>query len=213
MINYLVPIKNLTVSYNPQKHHRRSIRFKGYDYTQPGAYFITLCTKARQCLFGDVVKGEMRLNSLGYIAFICWQEIPNHFPRVELDVFVIMPNHLHGILIINETHVGTQQCFVPTIEENKIPKIEEFGKPVPGSIPTVIRSYKSVVTKRINLICSTKGRSLIWQRNYYEQINRDEQSLQNIRQYITENPYRWSDDLENPQYHPENQEILIDLPF
>ena len=89
--------------YDSQKHHRRSIRLKGYDYTQPGAYYITLCTKARQCLFGDVVKGEMRLNSLGYIAFTCWQAIPNHFPHVELDAFVIMPNHLHGILVISDT--------------------------------------------------------------------------------------------------------------
>jgi hypothetical protein len=91
--------------YDPQKHHRRSIRLKGYDYTQPGAYYVTLCTKARQCLFGDVIKGEMRLNSLGYIAFTCWQAIPNHFPHVELDAFVLMPNHLHGILVISDTVV------------------------------------------------------------------------------------------------------------
>ena len=94
------------MSYDPQKHHRRSIRLKEYDYTQPAAYYITLCTKTRQCLFGDVTKGEMRLNSLGYIAFTCWQAIPNHFPHVELDAFVIMPNHLHGILVISDTIVG-----------------------------------------------------------------------------------------------------------
>jgi REP element-mobilizing transposase RayT len=89
--------------YDPQKHHRRSIRLKGYDYTQPGAYYVTLCTEARQCLFGDVVKGEMRLNSLGHIAFTCWQAIPAHFPHVELDAFVVMPNHLYGILVISDT--------------------------------------------------------------------------------------------------------------
>ncbi len=199
--------------YDPQKHHRRSIRLKGYDYTQPGAYYITLCTKARQCLFGDVVKGEMRLNSLGYIAFTCWQAIPNHFPHVELDAFVVMPNHLHGILVISDTLIRARHCRAPTIKQNHIPQIEQFGKPVPGSIPTVIRSYKGAVTRRINLICNTKGTSLIWQSNLYEHINRIEESLHNIRQYIRENPWRWADDPENPQHHPENQELLIDLPF
>ncbi len=199
--------------YDPQKHHRRSIRLKGYDYTQPGAYYVTLCTKVRQCLFRDVVKGEMRLNSLGHIAFTCWEAIPDHFPHVELDAFVVMPNHVHGILVISETIVGTQQCCVPTTKENNVLKTEQFGKPVKGSIPTVIRSYKAAVTKHINLICNTKHSSLIWQCNYYEHINRDEESLHNIRQYITENPWRWANDPENPQHHPENRELLLDLPF
>ena len=204
---------HLSMPYDPQKHHRRSIRLKGYDYTQPGAYYITLCTKERQCLFGDVVKSEMRLNALGYIAFTCWQAIPNHFPHVELDAFVIMPNHLHGILVISDSLIRARHCRAPTIEQNNIPKTEQFGKPVAGSIPTVIRSYKSAVTRRINIICNTKGTSLIWQRDLYEHISRDEESWHNIRQYIRENPWRWADDPENPQHHPENQELLIDLPF
>jgi REP element-mobilizing transposase RayT len=199
--------------YAPEKHHRRSIRLKEYDYTQPGAYYITLCTKARQCLFGDVVKGEMHLNSLGNIAFTCWQTIPDHLPHVELDVFVIMPNHLHGILVISDTLIRARQCRAPTIEQNHIPKTEKFGKPVSGSIPTVIRSYKSAVTKRINAICNTKYTSLIWQRDLYEHISRDEASVHNIRRYIVENPWRWADDPENPQHHLENQGLLLDLPF
>lgn len=192
------------MSYNPDKHHRRSIRLKGYDYTQPGAYYITLCTQARQCLFGDVVAGKMRLNSLGAIAFNYWQAIPDHFAHIQLDVFVVMPNHLHGILVIRDTPIKVQPACNPT---------EKFGKPVPGSIPTVIRSYKAAVTKQINLICNTKYTSLIWQRNFYEHINRDEQSLEMIRRYITENPWRWADDPENPQHYSKNQDILIDLPF
>jgi putative transposase len=199
--------------YDPQKHHRRSIRLKGYDYTQPGAYYVTLCTKRKQCLFGDVVKGEMRLNSLGHIAFTCWQAIPNHFPHVELDAFVIIPNHLHGILVITDTLVRARHCRAPTIELCDISTTEQFGRPVRGSIPTVIRTYKAAVTIRINRICNTKGTSLIWQRDLYEHINRDEESLHTIRQYIVENPWRWTDDPENPQHHPKNQEILIDLPF
>jgi REP element-mobilizing transposase RayT len=199
--------------YDPQKHHRRSIRLKGYDYTQAGAYYVTLCTKARQCLFGDVVKGEMRLNSLGHIAFTCWQAIPNHFPHVELDAFVVMPNHLHGILVISDTDERARHCRAPTTKQCHIPKTEQFGKPVPGSIPTVIRSYKGAVTKRINLICDTKSTSLIWQRDLYEHINRDEESIDNIRQYIVANPWLWADDPENPQVHPKNQKFLIDIPF
>lgn len=202
-----------TMPYDPDKHHRRSLRLKEYDYTQPGAYYITLCTKARQCLFGDVVKGEMRLNSLGHIAFTCWQAIPNHFPHVELDAFVVMPNHLHGILVISDALDRARQCRAPTIQQNHISKTEGFGKPVSGSIPTVIRSYKSAVTKRINLICNTKYTSLIWQRDLYEHVSRYEESLHSIRQYITENPQRWADDPENPQHYSGTQAFLLELPF
>ncbi|MBC6420035.1 MAG: transposase, partial [Prochloron sp. SP5CPC1] len=122
-----------------------------------------------------------------------------------LDVFVIMPNHVHGILVILNTN--SRGTAVP------YPYKEQFGKPVPGSIPTVIRSYKSAVTKKINSICNTKGKSLVWQRDFYEHINRDEESLNNIRQYIQENPLAWEKDLENPRHHPKNHSLLIDIPF
>jgi REP element-mobilizing transposase RayT len=190
------------MSYDPQKHHRRSIRLKEYDYTQPAAYYITLCTKTRQCLFGDVTKGEMRLNSLGYIAFSCWQAIPNHFPHVELDAFVIMPNHLHGILVISDTIVGATPAS---------PLRHPCG-PTPKSVGAIVGSYKAAVSKRINSICNTESNS-IWQRNYYEHINRDQESLHNIRQYIVENPRCWTEDPENPQHYPENQELLLAPPF
>ncbi len=88
------------MKYDPEKHHRRSIRLGGYDYSQPGAYFITLCTHNRQCLFGDVVNGKMVLNGYGKIVEHCWLEIPQHFEHVELDEYVVMPNHIHGIIII-----------------------------------------------------------------------------------------------------------------
>jgi REP element-mobilizing transposase RayT len=89
--------------YDPQRHHRRSIRLPGYDYTQPGAYFVTIVTHERMPLFGDIVDGEMRLNDAGRVAEQCWLDIPSHFPHVALDAFVIMPNHVHGILWIVET--------------------------------------------------------------------------------------------------------------
>jgi REP element-mobilizing transposase RayT len=196
--------------YDPQKHHRRSIRLQGYDYTQPGAYYVTLCTEARQCLFGDVVKGEMRLNSLGHIAFTCWQAIPEHFPHVELDAFVVMPNHLHGILVISDTLVGATHAS-PLHHPNVLSLRKPCG-PTPKSVGAIVGSYKSAVSKGINAICNTEGNS-IWQRNYYEHISCDEESLHNIRQYIVENPWRWANDPENPQHYPENQEPLLDLPF
>jgi REP element-mobilizing transposase RayT len=144
----------------------------------------------------------MRLNSLGHIAFTCWQAIPNHFPHVELDAFVVMPNHLHGILVIGDILVGA-------IHES--PLRYPCGS-TPKSLGAIVGLYKAAVSKRINTICNTQGHS-IWQRNYYEIINRNNKSLENMRQYVVENPRCWTDDPENPQYHRENHELLLDLPF
>ena len=90
------------MAYDPEKHHRRSIRLKGYDYTQPGAYFITICTQGRECLFGEIIDGEMHLNEAGQIVVQTWQDLPNHISNVQLDAFVVMPNHVHGIIIITD---------------------------------------------------------------------------------------------------------------
>lgn len=130
------------MKFDPQKHHRRSIRIKGYDYTQTGVYFITIVTYHREPLFGEIVDSEMRLSPMGQIAEEHWRAIPNHFPNVELGMYVIMPNHVHGIIIITDGSRDTP-WRVPT--EN----IEKFGKPVSGSLATIIRQYKSSVTYRI----------------------------------------------------------------
>jgi REP element-mobilizing transposase RayT len=188
------------VSYNPEIHHRRYIRLKDYDYTQEGAYFITICTKDKQCIFGDIKQGEMKLNLLGSMAHQYWQEIPQHFPHINLDVFVIMPNHIHGILWIVKT--------IP-----KEDKTRDYGKMIPGSIPTIIRSYKSIVTKKINIICNQKGISCVWQRNFYEHINRNETSLEEIRKYIINNPLNWDTDDENIGEYIQEQRLLLDIPF
>ncbi|MCX8051233.1 MAG: transposase [Chlorobi bacterium] len=174
--------------------NRRSIRLKGYDYTQPGAYFITIVTQDRTCLFGEVVDGEMRLNALGEIVRACWLGIPGHFPHAALDAFMVMPNHVHGIIVIAD-YVGARHA-VP-LHTVPLRQRERFGKPVAGSIPTIIRSFKSIVTKRINEHRKTPGVP-VWQRNYYEHIIRSDESLNRIRQYIVENPLRWAFDLENP---------------
>ncbi|GIV52421.1 MAG: hypothetical protein KatS3mg038_2942 [Candidatus Kapaibacterium sp.] len=208
--------------YDSQKHHRRSIRLKGYDYTQPGAYFVTIVTKDRVCLFGQVVEGQMRLNAVGHIAQQCWTDIPNHFPHVELDAFIIMPNHVHGILVI--TDVGARHAVPPDVDVGARhavplptvplptappptvpqpptvsihPTVEQFGKPVHGSIPTIVRSFKSAATRYINILRGTPG-APVWQRNYYEHIIRNEDALNRIREYIATNPLRWQLDRENP---------------
>jgi len=192
------------MKYDPQCHHRRSIRLKGYDYAQAGAYFVTICTRERACLFGEVVDGEMRLNDAGRMVERCWLDIPRHFPHVELDAFVIMPNHIHGIIVITSDpdvgarhvearHVGARHA-VPL---QMAPHAEQFGKPVPGSLPTIVRSFKSAATKRINIWRGTPGAS-VWQRNYYEHILRDEASWERVREYIANNPLQWAVDRENP---------------
>ena len=192
------------MTYNPEKHHRRSIRLKGYDYTQSGAYYITIVTHGRECLFGDMVDGEMRLSRTGQVAQREWERLPRRFPRVQLDRFVVMPNHIHGIIIITDGGRGTAgHTNTMTVNGAAVPlpsprSHEQFGKPVPGSIPTIVRSYKSAATLRINATRGTPG-ARVWQRNYYEHIVRSDSSLNRIRQYIVDNPARWDDDNENPE--------------
>jgi len=175
------------MKFNPEHHHRRSIRLKGYDYVQSGAYFITICAHNRECLFGDVTKGEMRCNEYGEIVRQEWFKTSEIRPCVRLHEteFVVMPNHIHGIIRIIDDDVGTRRRRAPTIEQ--------FGKPVCDSIPTIIRAFKSIITKRINQIRGTPG-APVWQRNYHEHIIRNEESLNRIRQYIADNSRRWAFD-------------------
>lgn len=191
------------MAYNPKKHHRRSIRLPGYDYTQPGAYYITICTYKRQCWFGDVVNGRVHYNHLGSIAYSFWQALPRRFSQIELDAFVVMLNHLHGILIICDR--------ANQIQLDNIPKQEQFGKPIAGSIPTIIRSFKAAVTKRINLMRSTPE-PRVWQSNYYESIIRIETGLNKVRQYIINNPLQWEIDKDNPKYHT-SEKLDLNLDF
>ena len=175
------------MKYDPEKHCRRSIRLQGYDYSRPGAYFVTVCTRNRKCLFGEIIEGRMVLNDYGKVVAMAWDAIPRHFPDVEIDMFQIMPNHVHGIVVISAGR-GTA-CRAPTMER--------FGKAVYGSLATIIRSFKSAVTKYINELRNTPGAKL-WQRNYYDHIIRNEDELDRIRRYISDNPAKWKLDRENP---------------
>ena len=190
--------------YNPTRHDRRSIRLKGYDYTSPGAYFLTLCTHQRQCLFGGIVDGVMHLNAWGQIVERDWLAIPNHNSHVELDEFVVMPNHFHGILIIGcrgEAFASRSWMFPEDFGANASPlRMDGMdgsepgrgdGRPngtQPGSIGAIVQTFKSQTTRKINRINQSKGRTL-WQRNYYGHIVRNENALHRIRTYIQMNPY------------------------
>jgi len=193
------------MKYDPNKHHRRSIRLKGYDYTQPGAYFVTICTYQREILFGEIVDGKMLLNPCGDIARDEWFKTAQIRENVQLhpDEFMIMPNHLHGIIRIVEPDVRARRRRAPTHES--------FGNPVSGSIPTIVRSYKSSVTKRINLLLNSPGAPL-WQRNYYEHIVRNQGELNAIRGYIQNNPLKWEIDQDNPVNLPLQDETPQEIP-
>lgn len=169
---------------------RRSIRLKGYDYSAAGGYFITIVTFGRENLFGEILGDEMQLNALGKIVWEEWFKTAALRPYVELHngEFVVMPNHTHGIIWIMDDFavVGAQRRCAPTIEK--------FGKPVPGSIPTIVRALKSSVTRRAGRELNSAN---IWQRNYYEHIIRSQQDYERIVAYIAANPENWSEDEEN----------------
>ena len=186
--------------YDPNRHHRRSIRLKGYDYTQPGAYFITIVTHERIPLFGNIVNGEMRLNDIGRVAERCWLDIPSHFPHVELDVFVIMPNHVHRILWIVETPpmVGAKNFSpLPSSPVSPLPPSSSAERPrgTSKTIGSIVRGFKIGVTQWVR---QNPDVHTVWQRNYYERIIRNEYDPNTIRRYILENPLRWHLDYENP---------------
>ena len=166
--------------------HRRSIRLKNHDYSSDGMYFVTICTRNRACLFGEIYDDEMSLNTLGCIIDEEWLATSTIRPYVTLDAYVIMPNHLHGLIIINRDSVGATWQFAPT------------NGPRKHSLGAIIAQFKRMTTLKINHIMGNKAAS-IWQRNYYEHIVRSETSLHHIRQYILANPTQWSIDLENPQ--------------
>lgn len=176
------------------RHRRRSIRLQGYDYSRTGAYFVTICTRDRECLFGDVVADKLLLNGFGEIVREEWFRGAQLRPylRLTADEYVVMPNHVHGILWIVDDFLDPAARARP-----QGPVIEQFGKPVPSSIPTIIRAFKAATTRRINAVRSTPQMS-VWQRNYYEHVIRDEDSLRRVREYIAQNPTRWATDRENP---------------
>lgn len=196
------------MKYDPAKHHRRSIRLKDYDYTQAGAYFVTLCTQHRACVLGDVIDDEMYLSTTGAIVADAWEWLAQQYPYVAIDAYVVMPNHFHGIIVINNDpvvgavreppHIPPTQP--PTTTQNEPPHIQSIQPPkqIPRKpLGRLIGAFKTVSTKRINELNSTPG-MIFWQRDFYEHIIRHENALDRIRRYIINNPLKWAIDRQNP---------------
>lgn len=194
-------VEHVAVPFDSAVHHRRSIRLPGYDYAGAGAYFVTVCTHERECIFDDT--------ELKAVAEKVWRAVVGASGGPD-DEFVVMPNHVHGIIWISARGtVGAQQrhrqlggmrrCDVPHPVTTEPTAVVAAPLPhvVPGSLAALVRAFKSATAKRINNIRATPGRPF-WQRNYYERIIRNEDELHDIRQYISENPLKWACDPENP---------------
>ncbi|MGB8980474.1 MAG: transposase [Anaerolineales bacterium] len=176
--------------FDPMKHHRRSIRLKGYNYVLAGAYFVTIVTQGRECLFGEIVEGKMILNEAGQMVVKWWNELPNKFPDIILGAFVVMPDHFHGIIIIQKNAAGADLRVCP--EQTG----EHTGSPRPNTpLPQIIQWFKTMTTNEyIRGVKQLSWRPFIgklWQRNYYEHIVRNEKDLRRITDYILANPSRW----------------------
>jgi len=183
-----------------EHQQRRSIRLKGFNYAEPGAYFLTIVTQSRLSLFGGIVDNEMHLNDAGHAITRWWFELERKFIAIETDAFVVMPNHCHGIIMMGDSIVGADLRVGS-------PKEAQIHPAYPGAhagapLPTVIQWFKTMTTNEYMRGVKTFGwpafRRHLWQRNYYEHIIRDENSLNRIRQYILDNPIRWDADRENP---------------
>ncbi len=161
------------------KYRIESARLYGYDYGQNGAYFITICTKNRIHHFGEISNGKMDLTEIGKCARECWSNIPQHFPFVELGEFIVMPNHVHGVIVINKTNPNEYQPFYRN----------QFG-PQSKNIASIIRGFKVGVTKNAKHIDS----EFKWQARFHDHIIRNEKSFDNIQNYIINNPLKWKED-------------------
>ncbi len=167
----------------------RSTRLQTHSYSDPGTYFITLCTQNKSFLFGEIIDEKMQLNEIGKIVLICWNAIPTHFLHVELNEFVVMPNHIHGIIILTD-FVGAN---------NYSPANLNHPTGTSRTIGSIVRGFKIGVTKKLNINFSdSRSKKSIWQRNYWEHIIRGEQDLNRIREYILNNPSKWELDSLNP---------------
>ncbi len=171
------------------KYRIESARLKGWDYSNPGLYFVTICTHNRGCFFGDVVDGEMHLSPIGEIVAEEWQKTPTIRPNVMLDEWVVMPNHVHGIVVIGDT-VETPRRGVSTGRG-----VSTNANWKPNSLGSIINQFKLICTKRIWALGNSDFR---WQARFYDHIVRNERELNEIRNYILGNPSKWDADRNNP---------------
>jgi len=177
--------------------HRRSIRLKDYDYAQAGAYFVTIVVQGRKCLFGEIIDGRMQLNDAGFMVQSAWNDLKKYYTGVDPDAFVLMPNHIHGIIAL----VGTDPRATPN-SEGQPQGVAPTRNPAKMSLSDVVHRFKTLTTNRyiegVKRFSWASFATRLWQHNYFEHVIRNEESLMRIRQYIFENPARWEFDRENP---------------
>ncbi|MYC20256.1 MAG: transposase [Caldilineaceae bacterium SB0662_bin_25] len=172
------------MTHDPEIHRRRSIRLGGFDYSSAGAYFITVVVQGGLCLFG-VVDGEMRLSGAGEMVRRVWEGMAERFPHVVMDEFVVMPNHVHGVVFLRQMAQATDASTGETARD--VPKLGD-----------VVREFKSLTTVEYGKGVRGLGWERLWQRNYYERVIRNESELRAVREYIVNNPRNWELDRENP---------------
>ena len=191
------------MAYDPRKHHRRSIRLRGYDYAGGGAYFMTICVQNKECLLGRIVESQMVLSNAGQTVQRVWLSLMQRFPTVVLDAFQIMPNHLHGVFVIPGP--GLEPSLAAATGVPIVQPCPNANKGTASRTPTnrrvamgdALGAFKSIVTIQVNRLLSRMGTRLL-QENFFEHIIRNVDSLEKIRVYISENPARWPEDPENP---------------
>ena len=175
------------------RYRVESTRLRGWDYAQPGLYFVTICTRDKYPWFGQVLDGNLRLSAVGELALQCWRQLPAQFGHVALDAHVVMPDHIHAILALGT--VSAREIHPPSARNSSgeavgTPTMSSIS-PLPGSLPVVIRSYKGGVTRRAR---NELQLGFAWQPRYYDHIIRDGAELDRIRAYIADNPRNWQRD-------------------
>ena len=170
--------------------NRRSMRLKNRDYALPGQYFVTICAHERRCVFCCIANGRLVPSALGHLVRECWVVIPEHFPAATLCEFVIMPNHLHGVIALSPLVGAQHRCALPGVAT-----ANGVG---PGSLGAIIRSFKAIVARRAHKELEWRGP--LWQRNYFERVLRDGKEFSDVSRYIAENPKQWKMDRENPEF-------------
>lgn len=192
--------------YDPDRHHRRSIRLRDYDYAQAGAYFVTVCVHGRECALGTIDGDTVRLSGAGEMVLRTWETLSLRFPQIGLDAFVVMPNHIHGIMVIDAIGDADQASNRAVGAGLALPSSDASfpkNKGTPRGAPTlgqIVGAFKSLSAIACNRRLSRRGVPF-WQRNYWEHVIRDEDDLNRLRDYIVSNPARWAEDEENLVFH------------
>ena len=182
------------MKYDSDIHHRRSLRWQGYDYASPGYYFVTVCTQEKECLFGSIVNNDMQLNDAGRMIQTVWHQLPDRFAFITTDEFIVMPNHIHGILAFRSQPANNE----PPIDRDKHPDGERPEGTLPETIGRIMQAFKSICTHDYITGVKQQGwqrfSGRLWQRNFWERVIRNELELMHIREYIHYNPAGWQTD-------------------